>query len=142
MPGLEKNLNFSLPRLGQTAIKFSLPQASFNLLFLTIKFGRWLFEGGNYFKHFRQRGGGDYLREVIIRGMAIIEGNTVLARQEILLSQTSWKHSFWVLKHDIWRLLLKPTTFGKLDTSINKVNPPRPVYVAGQIWLQVNFHLT
>ena len=69
MPGLEKNLNFSLPRLGQTALKFSLPEASFNLLFLTIKLGdyylrdgivfnisvkgRWgggggLFEGGDY----------------------------------------------------------------------------------------------
>ena len=33
MPGLEKNLNFSLPRLGQTALTFSLPHASFNLLF-------------------------------------------------------------------------------------------------------------
>ena len=38
--------------------------------------------------------GGDYLREVIIRGMAIIQGNTVLARREILLSQTSREHSF------------------------------------------------
>ena len=38
--------------------------------------------------------GGNYLREVIIRGMVIIQGNTVLARREILLSQTSREHSF------------------------------------------------
>ena len=36
-----------------------------------------LFEGGDYFKYFRQRGGSDYSREAINRGTAIIPGNTV-----------------------------------------------------------------
>ena len=35
-----------------------------------------LFEEGDYFKYFGKRGG-DYSREVINRGMAIIRGNTV-----------------------------------------------------------------
>ena len=38
-----------------------------------------LFEGGDYFKYFRQRGGGGVnSREAINRGTAIILGNTVL----------------------------------------------------------------
>ena len=38
--------------------------------------GRRLFEEGNYFKYFGQRGG-DYSREAINRGTAIIRGNMV-----------------------------------------------------------------
>ena len=37
-----------------------------------------LLEGGDYFKYFcSQKKGGDFLREVINRGMAIIPGNMV-----------------------------------------------------------------
>ena len=41
--------------------------------------GERLFEGGDYFKYFHQRGmgGGNYSREVINRGTATIRGNTV-----------------------------------------------------------------
>ena len=38
--------------------------------------GGGLFEGGNYSKYFHQKGG-DYSKEVINWGMAIIQGNTV-----------------------------------------------------------------
>ena len=65
--------------------------------------------------------------------MAIIQGNTVLARQEILLSQTSREHSFWVLKHDIWRLLLNPTTLE------NKIRQLTELLYQGLCMLQVKF---
>ena len=40
--------------------------------------GGRLFEGGDYFKYFHQRGGGgDYSREATNRGTANIRGNTV-----------------------------------------------------------------
>ena len=66
MPELEKNLNFSLPRLGQTALTFSLPQASFDLLFLTIKLVVDYLREGIIFNISNKGRGGDYLREVII----------------------------------------------------------------------------
>ena len=47
--------------------------------------GGRLFEGGDYFKYFGQRGG-DYSREAINRGTAIIRGNTVYF---LLVTQTS-----------------------------------------------------
>ena len=47
--------------------------------------GGRLFEGGDYFKYFGQRGG-DYSREAINRGTAIIRGNTVrLSRKFVKL---------------------------------------------------------
>ena len=47
-----------------------------------------LLEGGDYFKYFRQKGGGgDYSREAINRGTAIIRGNTVLWAMDHTLRQ-------------------------------------------------------
>ena len=67
MPELEKNLNFSLPRLGQKSLTFSLPQASFDLLFLTIKLVvDYLREGIIFNISVKGGWGSDYLREVII----------------------------------------------------------------------------
>ena len=40
--------------------------------------GGLLFEGDDYFKYFHQRGG-DYSREAINRGTAILQGNTVVS---------------------------------------------------------------
>ena len=39
--------------------------------------GGWLIEGDDYFKYFHQGGGGDYSREAINQGTAIIQGNEV-----------------------------------------------------------------
>ena len=45
--------------------------------------GKRFFEGDDYLKYFRQKGVGDYSREAINRGRAIIRGNTVFKQSKM-----------------------------------------------------------
>ena len=56
--------------------------------------GGRLFEGSDYLKCFRQKRGGDYSREAINRGTAIIRGNTVFKESKMHVNVKSiiwWK---------------------------------------------------